>query len=47
MRLRRLVSLINPANVASERVAEKLGMRFEREIARPGGVLKRLYAVGA
>jgi len=34
--LDRLVSLIDPENTASLRVAQKLGMRFEREIMLPG-----------
>ncbi|MFH0777801.1 MAG: GNAT family N-acetyltransferase [Candidatus Eisenbacteria bacterium] len=32
--LRRLVSLIRPTNVASWRVAEKIGMRKDRQITR-------------
>jgi RimJ/RimL family protein N-acetyltransferase len=34
--LERLVSLIDPENIASLRVAQKLGMQFEREIILPG-----------
>lgn len=34
---RRLISLIEPENVSSERVALRLGMRLEKEIVRPGG----------
>jgi RimJ/RimL family protein N-acetyltransferase len=45
--IRRLIALIEPENAASERVAEKVGMRLEREIVRPGGALRRLYAVEA
>jgi ribosomal-protein-alanine N-acetyltransferase len=29
---RRIVALINPENVASVRVAEKVGMRYERDV---------------
>lgn len=36
LKLRRLVSLIDRGNVASVRVAEKVGLRWEREIARWG-----------
>ena len=36
LKLRRLVSLIDPENVASIRVAEKVGLCWEREIARWG-----------
>lgn len=43
--LNRLIALIEPSNRASERVAVKTGMRLEREIARPGGALRRMYAV--
>ena len=34
LKLPRLVSLIDPGNVASVRVAEKVGLRWEREIVR-------------
>lgn len=43
--LDRLVSLIEPSNSASERVARKIGMHLEREILRPGGAIRRLYVV--
>jgi ribosomal-protein-alanine N-acetyltransferase len=33
---RKLISLIRPENMASRRVAEKMGMRFEKEIIRKG-----------
>jgi RimJ/RimL family protein N-acetyltransferase len=45
LRLRRLIALIDPENVASARVAEKVGMRLERETQRPGGKRMRVYAV--
>jgi RimJ/RimL family protein N-acetyltransferase len=45
MGLQRLVSPIDPGNVASGNVAVKVGMHLEQEIVRPGGVVKRLYAV--
>lgn len=44
--LRRLISLIHPENLASEKVARCLGMHLEREVARGGG-LRRLYALEA
>lgn len=43
--LRRIVSLIDPENTASQRVAEGLGMRLEKEVLRPGGSLRRLFVV--
>jgi RimJ/RimL family protein N-acetyltransferase len=43
---RRLVALIDPRNGASMRVAEKLGFRFDRAVARPRGVA-HLYAFTA
>ena len=43
--LTRLVSLIEPDNAGSERVARKVGMRLEKEVIRPGGVRRLLYAV--
>ena len=36
LRLPRLVALIDPANAASARVAEKVGLRYEREVMLPG-----------
>jgi ribosomal-protein-alanine N-acetyltransferase len=45
MGLGRLIALIEPENSASERVAEKVGMRLEKEVVRPGGELRRVYAV--
>jgi ribosomal-protein-alanine N-acetyltransferase len=45
--LKRLISLIEPSNSASERVAIKTGMHLEREIIRPGGGARRLYAIEA
>ena len=44
-KLSRVVALIDPANIASERVAQKIGLMFEREIMRSGH-LKKLYAAG-
>src|SRR5262249_18731072 len=41
---KRLIALIHPDNVASERVALKLGFRQEGEVERPHGWL-RLYAL--
>ena len=43
----RLVSLINPANTASERVALKLGMKFESETVRSSGKKMKVYALAA
>ncbi len=45
MDLPRLISLIDPENAASERVAKKVGMRFEKEFVRSGGAVRRVYAV--
>ncbi len=41
--LARLVAIIHPANVASQRVAEKTGLTFEKEFERHG-TRRRLYA---
>jgi ribosomal-protein-alanine N-acetyltransferase len=41
--LKRLISLIRPDNLASQRVAEKIGMRKEKEYVR-GEVLYHLYS---
>ncbi len=43
--LERLIALIEPENAASERVARKVGMRFDREVVRPGGALRKVYVV--
>lgn len=43
--LKRLVSLIEPDNARSERVACKIWMRMEKEVHRPGGGRRRLYAI--
>jgi len=45
--LTRLVSLIDPAHTASERVALKLGMKRETDTVRPNGKTMRVYAVCA
>lgn len=42
--LTRLISLINPGNLASIRVAERIGERYERDV-EVGGKKGRLYAV--
>ncbi len=41
---RRLISIIDPGNIASIRVAEKNGMRYERDIEFEGHVC-RMYAI--
>jgi RimJ/RimL family protein N-acetyltransferase len=43
--IERLVALIEPGNAGSERVAVKVGMRFVREVVRPGVEVRRLHAV--
>lgn len=45
--LRRLIALIDPANTPSARVAEKIGMRLEKETVRPSGTVRRVYAMQA
>jgi RimJ/RimL family protein N-acetyltransferase len=47
MGIPRLIALIEPENLASERVAVKIGMRFDKEVVRPGGALRRLYVIEA
>lgn len=44
---RRLISLIRPGNVASVRVAEKIGMKYERQVqwnAKPADMYARMAA---
>lgn len=43
--LKRIIALIDPANNGSRRVAEKVGMKLEREIVRPGDAPRALYAL--
>lgn len=43
--LKRIVSLIDPDNGASQRVAEKVGMKLEKEVIRPGGNLRHVFAL--
>lgn len=45
--LPRIVALINPGNLASARVAEKVGLTFERETLRPSGTVMRLFSMHA
>ena len=46
LRLRRIVAIVDPGNLASVRVVEKLGMRFERAIMFDGYTHPdRLYAI--
>ena len=40
----RLISMIFPANVRSQRVAEKIGERFEREVVTASGKLTQLWS---
>jgi RimJ/RimL family protein N-acetyltransferase len=47
MGIERLIALIEPENAASERVALKIGMRFDREVTRPGGARRKVYAIEA
>jgi ribosomal-protein-alanine N-acetyltransferase len=41
--LRRVVALIDPGNSASARVAEKAGLRRDRDTVRPGGKVMHVY----
>jgi [ribosomal protein S5]-alanine N-acetyltransferase len=47
MGLGRLIALIEPGNIASERVAVKVGMHFEKDVIRPGGAVRRLFLAEA
>jgi RimJ/RimL family protein N-acetyltransferase len=40
----RLIAIINPENVPSQRVAEKIGLTHERDTIRPDGLPARIYA---
>lgn len=41
----RLIALIDPENRASEKVAVKVGMHFEKEVLRPRGSMKKVYTI--
>jgi [ribosomal protein S5]-alanine N-acetyltransferase len=43
--INRLIALVEPENTASEKVAIKVGMHLEKEVVRPGGGIRRVYAV--
>jgi RimJ/RimL family protein N-acetyltransferase len=43
--LERLVSLIDPANQASARVAVSVGLKYEKDVVRPGGKVMHLYSL--
>jgi ribosomal-protein-alanine N-acetyltransferase len=43
--LKRIVSLIDPANQTSARVAAKVGLKYEKNIVRPGGKIMHLYSL--
>jgi ribosomal-protein-alanine N-acetyltransferase len=43
--LRRIIALIDPENPASARVAEKIGMEYERETRRPSGKIMRIHSI--
>ena len=45
MNLRRVIALIEPENKASEQVALKIGMKFEKEVIRPGGAKRKVYVI--
>ena len=44
MGLRRLIALIGLENEGLERVLVKVGMRLEKEVIRPSGEVRRVYA---
>ena len=39
--------VIEPENEGSERVAVKVGMHLEKEVVRPSGEVRRVYAIEA
>jgi RimJ/RimL family protein N-acetyltransferase len=44
--IRRLIAIIHPDNTPSQRVAEKIGLRYERDAVSPAGHQVRVYAAG-
>ena len=45
LQLTKLIALINPENAASERVAVRVGMHFEKELIRSEGHIRKFYIV--
>ena len=45
--LKRIISLIDGENAPSQRVAERVGMHFEKETTRPGGKVLKVFALQA
>jgi len=45
--LKRIIALIDPDNTKSERVAEKTGLRHEKDTIRPDGKKMKVYALDA
>ena len=44
LKLRRLIAMTHPENVRSQRVIQKIGLRFERQVDLPKGV-RLIYAI--
>jgi RimJ/RimL family protein N-acetyltransferase len=44
-KLERLIALIKPETKASEFVAKKIGMKYEKEVVRPGGEKRKVYVI--
>jgi ribosomal-protein-alanine N-acetyltransferase len=44
-KLDRQIALIKPENKASEFVAKKIGMKYEKEVVRPGGEKRKVYVI--
>ena len=47
LKLGRVIALIEPENKASERVALKVGMKFEKEVIRPENAIRKVYGIEA
>jgi len=43
--LKRVTALIDPGNLKSEKVATKIGLRYEKDTVRPNGKTMRLFAL--
>ena len=47
LHLPRLICLVDPGNLASRRVAEKIGFTLERELLEPDGEVSLIYSTGS
>jgi ribosomal-protein-alanine N-acetyltransferase len=45
--LKRVIALIEPGNIQSEKVAHRIGLEYERDVLRPGSRTMKLFAASS